>query len=176
VDTVKYGISPELHGKLVQAKIYFDRIEMFYDHQLLKTCRRSYEKSSENLDWKDYLPSLIKKPGATEHTRFFNQMPKLWQDYLKSTKGRERKSALLLLSEIVEDGNEALCDDALEMAGEYGKLDSDNIRQCYLLISKPENYPQPLKLISNPPLVDYRPDLSVYDRLHEAAMTGGAAR
>jgi len=172
VDTGKYGLSPELHGKTVQAKIYFDKIEVFYDHSLLKTFRRSYEKNSEDCDWKDYLPSLVKKPGATEHTRFFNQMPKLWQEYLKSVKGNERKSALLLLSEIVEEGNEELCDDALELAHEYGRLDSDNIRQCYLLISKPENYPQPLKLISDAPLLNYHPDLSIYDGL----MAGGAAQ
>lgn len=171
VDTVKYGLSPELHGKIVQAKIYFDKIEVFYDHILLKCFRRSYEKNSENCDWKDYLPSLVKKPGATEHTRFFNQMPKQWQEYLKSVKGQERKSALLLLSEIIKDGNESLCDDALELAGEYGKLDNDNIRQCYLFIAKPENYPEPLQLMSEPLLLNYRPDLSVYDGL-----TGGAAQ
>jgi len=113
----------------------------------------------------------VKKPGATEHTRFFNQMPKLWQDYLRSVTGRERKSALLLLSEIVQDGNEALCDDALELAGEHGALNSDNIRACYLFISKPERSPQPLNLSGAPPLLNYRPDLSVYDSL-----TGGVAK
>jgi transposase len=171
VDTNKYGLSPELSGKKVQVKIYFDKIEVFYDHCLLKTFRRSYERNGEDCDWKDYLPSLVKKPGATEHTRFFNQMPKLWQEYLKSVKGRERKSALLLLSEMVRDGNEALCDDALELAGEYGRLDNDNIRQCYLFISRPEKHPRPLELAAEPPLLNYRPDLSVYDRL-----TGGAAQ
>jgi hypothetical protein len=168
VDTGKYGLSPELHGKVVQAKIYFDKIEVFYDHCLLKTFRRSYEKNNEDSDWKDYLPSLVKKPGATEHTRFFNQMPKLWQGYLKSVTGSERKSALLLLLEIVQEGNEALCDDALELANEYGRLDNDHIRHCYLLISKLENYPQPLKLSAETPPLNYQPDLSVYDALHSA--------
>jgi len=170
VDTVKYGLSPEYHGKSVQAKIYFDKIEVYYDHCLLKTFRRSYEKNSEVFDWREYLPALAKKPGATEHTRFFNQMPKLWQEYLKSVKGRERKSALLLLLEIVKDGNESLCDDALELANEYGKLDSDNIRQCYLLISKPEKYPQPLALSTEPPPLNYRPDLAAYDSLMGGAV------
>jgi len=165
IDTIKYGLSPELHGKTVQAKVFFDKIDIFYDHSLIKSYRRSYEKHTESSDWKDYLPALVKKPGATEHTRFFNQMPKLWQDYLKSVKGQERKSALLLLSEIVQDGNESLCDDALELAREYGKLDCDNIRQCYLFIAKPENYPEPLRLASEPPSLNYRPDLTVYDSL-----------
>ena len=171
VDTNRYGLSPNMSGSIVQAKIYFDKIEVFYDRCLLKTFIRSYGKNGEDCDWKDYLPVLVKKPGATEHTRFFGQMPKLWQEYLKTVSGRERKSALILLSEIVRDGNEALCDDALELAGEYGKLDADNIRQCYLLISKPERHPQPLRLATEPPPLNYRPDLTVYDGL-----TGGVAK
>jgi len=172
VDTTKYGLSPELSGRVVQVKLFFDKIEVFYDRCLLKTFHRSYDKHGEDTDWKDYLPTLIKKPGATEHTRFFNQMPKLWQNYLKSVKGRERKSALLLLSEIIQDGNEKLCDDALELAYENGNPDSDNIRQCYLFISKPENYPRPLQFSSTPSQHGYRPDLSVYDSL----MGGGVAK
>jgi hypothetical protein len=169
----------------VQVKSYFNKIEVFYDHCLLKTFRRNYEKNGEENDWKDYLPSLVKKPGATEHTQFFNQMPKLWQAYLKSVTGRERKSALMLLSEIVNEGNEALCDDALTLAGEYGSLNNDNIRQCYLFISKPDNYPQPLQFATAPPLLNYHPDLSIYDSLTcsikptefvETLVMGGAAK
>lgn len=174
VDKKQYGLSPELCRKLVQAKIHFDRILFFYDHQLLKTYDRSYHEK-EVSDWKQYLPTLMRKPGAAEHTRFFGQMPKLWQEYLKTTKGKERKSALVLLSEIVQDGNDALCDEAVELAGEYGQLDADSIRQCYLLISKPENSPPPLSLASNPPLINYQPDLSVYDGLTTGVpLTGGA--
>jgi transposase len=172
VDTNKYGLSPELAGKIVQVKTYYDKIEAFYDHSLLKVFKRSYERNGEDCDWKDYLPSLVKKPGATEHTRFFDQMPKLWQEYLKSVTGRERKSALLVLSEIVSDGNEALCDDVLDLATMYGSPDADSIRQCYLQVSRPESCPPPLDLYSdNPPMLNYRPDLAVYDIL-----IGGAAQ
>jgi transposase len=171
IDTAKYGLSPEFAGKIVQAKIYFDKIEVYYDRSLLKTFRRSYARNSEDIDWKDYLPALVKKPGATEHTHFFNQIPKLWQEYLKSINGSERKSALILLMDMVNDGNENLCDEALELAAEYGRLDSDNIRQCYLFIAKPEKHPKPLELSTEPPPLNYQPDLSVYDSL-----TGGGGQ
>ena len=170
IDTNKYGLSPTFFGKIVQAKIFFNRIELYYDRGLLKTYARSYEREQEVTDWKQYLPTLLRKPGAAEHTRFFSQMPKLWQGYLQQTKGKERKSALMLLAEMVNDGNESLCDDALELAEKYGRSDNDSIRQCYLLIAKPENHPQPLALSTQPPLLNYRPDLSVYDSL----MVGGA--
>jgi len=171
IDTNKYCITPEMAGKIVQAKIYFDKIEVCFEHSLLKTFRRNYGKNMEESSWKDYLPSLIKKPGAAEHTRFFNQMPKLWQKYLQSVGGKERKSALMLLSEIVNDGNEDLCDEILELAGEYGTLELDNIRQCYLFISKPEYHPKPIELSDKTPISNYQPDLSVYDSLTNGGET-----
>jgi len=69
------------------------------------------------------------------------------------------------LNEIVADGNEVLCDDALELAGGYGQPDNDSIRQCYYMISKPEAHPTPLRFPAGPPLMDYRPDLTAYDGL-----------
>jgi transposase len=168
VDTVKYGLSPELCGKKVQVKIYFDRIKVYYERCLLKIFQRSYEKNDEVSDWKEYLPLLLKKPGAVPHTRFFNQMPKLWQEYLKSASNRERKSALTVLMDIVRDGNESLCDEALELAYDNGRNDADSIRQCYYFISKLENHPKPMLLSTYPPMLNYRPDLAVYD-----ALTGG---
>jgi transposase len=171
IDTNHYGLSPTFSGKLVQAKIFFDRIELYYDHQLLKTYDRNYGRQQDITDWKQYLPVLLRKPGAVEHTRFFDQLPKLWQEYLRNTKGNERKTALTLLTEIVNDGNEALCDDTLALADECGRMDADSIRQCYYLLAKPENIPQPLQLMTAPPPLNYRPDLTVYDGL-----MGGAAK
>lgn len=165
IDTNRYGLSPALAGKVVQAKIFFDSVELYYDRQLLKTYARSYGRQQEVTDWKQYLPVLLRKPGAAEHTRFFNQMPKLWQEYLRNTRGSERKSALLLLTEIVNDGNEGLCDDALELAEKYGQPDNDSIRQCYYLIAKPENHPRPLQLSTGTPLLNYQPNLAAYDNL-----------
>ena len=62
-------------------------------------------------------------------------MPDGWQSYLSQSQGKERKSALQLLNEIVSDGNAELCEDALALAGENGRTDADSIRQCYYLIA-----------------------------------------
>ena len=169
VDTNKYGLAPELSGKVVQSKIFYDRIELYHDHQLLKTYPRNYGKNEEILDWTQYMGSLCRKPGGATETRFFEQMPRLWREHLQATQGKERKSALTVLREIVMDGNVALSDDALAMASEYGNPDADSIRQCYYLISKLENHPPPLVISAPTPHLDYRPDLTAYDHL-----TGGA--
>ena len=165
VDPAKYGLSPEMNGQIVQAKIYFDKIEVYSDNCLLKTFARSYKKNDEVHDWRTYLPVLSKKPGAVPHTRFFGQMPKLWQEHLKTASNRERKSALTVLMEIVQDGNDALCDEALELALDSGRTDADSIRQCYYLVSRLESHPRPLQLPGDAPLNGFDPDLSVYDMI-----------
>jgi transposase len=165
IDTNRYSVSPELAGRIVQAKLWFDKIELFHDHQRIKTFRRVYGKNEECLDWRDYLPLLSKKPNAATETKFFGQMPALWQRHLQATQGSERKSALLLLSEIVKEGNDALCEEALHMASQQGRADTESIRQCYYFISRPEFHPQPLQLAQTSGIADYRPDLSAYNAL-----------
>ena len=169
VDTNKYGLSPQLSRQLVQAKVFFDHVEFFHDHKPVGAYRRSYENGAEICDWTQYVTTLCGKPSAIEHTRFFQQMPQQWRNYLSLTQGKERKSALQLLKEIVEDGNALLCDDALELAAANGRTDADSLRQCYYLIAKKEHRPNPLNLGSGPAL-NYNPSLTVYDRL-----TGGVA-
>ncbi len=164
IDTNKYGLSPMLAGETVQAKIFFDRVEFFHDHKAVAKFKRSYKTNDEIYDWTQYVSTLYRKPRAIEQTRFFKQIPSGWRDYLTSTQGDERKSALKLLGEIVNDGNASLCDDALELALANGRTDSDSVRQCYYMVAKKEYRPDPLK-ISAAPVLNYNPNLSVYDGL-----------
>ena len=160
IDTNHYGLSPQFAGQKVQARIFAYKIELCYERALLKTYRRCYESKAELMDWTQYLGTLCKKPGAVEHTRFFDQLPKLWQAHLLETKGAERKSALMLLSKIVNDGNAPLSDKAVQFAYENGRRDTDSIRQCYYNIARKENHPRPLMLSADTPVLNYHPDLS----------------
>lgn len=165
IENNKYGLNPQLSGKTVQAKIYYDHVEFFHDHQPVGTYKRSYGSGEEIYDWTKYVTTLCKKPGAAEHTRFFSQLPALWQTHLKQTSGKERKNALFLLDEMVADGNAGFCDDVLELAHENGRTDADSIRQCYYMIARKEFHPNPLHLGVNTPVLNYNPNLSAYDGL-----------
>ena len=163
IDANRYGLSPTLAGETIQTKIFFDHVEFFHDHIPVGQFKRSYGSNEEIYDWTQYVTTLCRKPGAIEHTRFFRQMPDGWQSFLSQSQGKERKSALQLLHEIVSDGNAELCEDALALAGENGRTDADSICQCYYLIAKKERRPVPLKLPT--PALNYNPSLSVYDGL-----------
>lgn len=80
-------------------------MEFFHDHIPVGQFKRSYGSNEEIYDWTQYVTTLCRKPGAIEHTRFFRQMPDGWQSFLSQSQGKERKSALQLLYEIVSDGN-----------------------------------------------------------------------
>ena len=164
VDTNRYSLSPALHGETVQAKVFFDRIEFYHDHQLIAGFRRSYGVKEEIYDWTQYVSTLVRKPGAVEHTRFFRFIPEQWRSYLEGSQGKERKSALQLLEEMVKDGNAALCDEALQLAMENGRTDADSVRQCYYLIARKEYRPEPL-VLHNSPVMHYNPNLTAYDSL-----------
>ena len=165
VDGNKYGISPELCGKTAYVKLFYDRVEIYYEHNLLKTYARSYGRCEEITDWKQYIGLLCKKPGAVEHTRFFDQLPKLWGEYLKDSQGKERKSALMLLSEIVRDGNAELSDMPLQLARSYGRSDVESVRQCYYTLTGDTRTPPPVALGFSTPQLGYNPSLSPYDGL-----------
>ena len=170
VDKNRYGISPELAGKKVQAKVFFDHLEIYYEHVLVGEYRRSYGKNEEVMDWTYYLATLCRKPGGLEYTRFYEQIPDRWRGYLTELKGQNRKSALQLLNEIVSEGNVSLCEDVLELADENGRKDVDSLRQYYYLIAKKEYRPTPLLFDSDPGL-HYEPDLSAYDGLMGGGVT-----
>lgn len=172
IDTNKYGLSPTLCGQIVQAKIYYNRIEFFHDHAMVEEYPRSYEKNQEFYDWTQYVGLLCRKSGGATRTRFFNQMPQLWQQHLKNTQGKSRKDALQLLLEIVRDGNAPLCEDILQLAHENGRTDADSVRQCYYIITKKEHRPKPLILDISTPSMHYNPNLNAYDDLMGGELHG----
>ena len=143
-ETNKYGLSPELHNTTVQAKIFHDNIEFYHDKVLIAAYRRSYEKNKEFMDWRQYMKTLLRKPGAAEHTRFFTTMPVGWQKYISETSGKERRSALQLLCDIVRDGNSDSCDEILNLARQSGRSDVDSVKQCYYSLLKDRKRPEPL--------------------------------
>lgn len=138
------------------------------DRVLVNSYERCYGDETQRSDWKQYMKTLVRKPGAVEHTRFFNQLPKLWQSYLAQTQGQERKTAPALLSEMVNAGREDLCDTVLEPGTAYGRTDGESLKHFYYSLTNGENRPAPIAL-KNEVSLNYAPSLSAYD-----ALTGGA--
>lgn len=160
-----YTVSPELAGEIVSLKIYYNKIEIYKEHEHLITYNRSYGKKEDIFDWKQYLSLLAKKPNALKHTKFYEQIPKIWREHLIQIKKSERKSALMLLKEIVNSNDLETGTSALELAILYGKTDTASIKQCYYNLTHETNNPAPCKLGVDVPILNYNPKLSLYDKL-----------
>ena len=92
------------------------------------------------------------------------------QEYLRQTEGKERRNVLQLLNDMVSDGNAGLCEEVFASSVSGRRLDSDGLRACYYILSKKDSRPSALDLLSDPPVLNYTPDLSSYDSL----LAGGA--
>jgi len=165
VDTRQYGLSPEYAGRFASAKVRYDKVELYIDDALIVVYDRLYGADSDVSSWTQYLETWQKKPGGLEYTRYFETMPQYWREYLLPKKGSERKSALALLAEIVNDGNDSIADDVIELAREQGRTDIDSVRQCYRFITEQEFRPNEIALEHGIPRLEFEPDLIAYDAL-----------
>lgn len=165
LDDNRYAINPEFYGKQVTLKIYYDKVEIYHDHRHITSYSRCYEKDKEILDWRQYISLLCKKPGALEDVKFYNQIPKVWREHLKRAEKQERKTALILLREIIEDNNIEAGTAALKLAGMYGKTDAESVRQCYYGLTHETFNPKPCSFSMATPAINNKPELSVYDKL-----------
>ena len=65
LDTNKYGLAPALSGRIVQAKLFFNHVEFYYDHKPVGRYKRSYERENRNCVighsmWGHFLRSLVR--------------------------------------------------------------------------------------------------------------------
>lgn len=164
-ETNKYGLCPELAGETVDAKVHYDHIDFIRHDKKVASYPRLIGRDQEVCSWEHYLPTLMFKPGALEHSRFYDTMPFLARNFLTSLKGRERKKGVALLMEMLEDGGLELCLQVLGEAAEKRKHDPDDVRQLYCVLAKKEPAPEPMELGTPGPELNYDPDLSAYDRL-----------
>jgi hypothetical protein len=68
IDKRSYSVPSEYSGKIVETKIFMDKIEISSDGLRIKTCKRVYNDFEETMDWRDYVGLLCKKPRALENT------------------------------------------------------------------------------------------------------------
>lgn len=60
----RYSVPDYLVYKLIRAKVFAEKIDLYYNEEFLCSHPRSYNAHSWTLDIAHYLPTLFKKPGA----------------------------------------------------------------------------------------------------------------
>jgi len=160
----RYSVTPSYARQNLWVKLYHDRIQILDDrYETIIEHPRLYGGETEAMNWLPYLNALARKPGALLNTTFYSSLPDPWQRYLKQTDNRTRKSAILLLTNMIKENKLDTGTEALEMAGLYGRTDPDSVSQLYYhLTHRTETW---MPFVS--PLASYRynPSLTVYNGL-----------
>ncbi len=122
------------------------------------------------MKWYPYLEVMAKRPKAIKYTRFFNELPLMWKNYLESQDRERKKLTITALMKMMEgDDEEGLINAtrALEETLRRGVSDIDSVLVTYYRI---KNQGSPIKEIevpdSVPPVKEYQVDIGVYDSLY----------
>ncbi|MDQ6758412.1 MAG: IS21 family transposase [Acidobacteriota bacterium] len=70
VDRNAYSVNSRLIGELVEARLYLDRIEVWYGQRKVEELPRLRGRAKHRVDYRHIIEWLIRKPGAFENYRY----------------------------------------------------------------------------------------------------------
>ncbi|MCE2458923.1 MAG: hypothetical protein J4G14_14110 [Dehalococcoidia bacterium] len=156
-----YSVPSRLIGTVVDARVYADRIEVYYKGHLVESMERLHGAGEEQIDYRHIVGSLVRKPGAFARYRFREQMfPtrtfKLAYDALCGWKGERADVEYVRILHVAATTMESKVDGALaRLLGSGLSFDYAEVRR----MSAPA--PPPVPELKLPGKVN----LGVYDRL-----------
>lgn len=118
VDRNAYSVNSRLIGETVEARLYLDRIEVWYGQRKVEELPRLRGRSKHRVDYRHIIEWLVRKPGAFENYRYKEDLfPtsrfRMVYDALKeATPGRAVKEYLKILKLAAGQG-EVQVDEAL---------------------------------------------------------------
>lgn len=178
-ETNLYSSSPRFASQEVVIKVTAAKV-ILMDKQsnVIITHDRIYGKYKESMNWLPYLETLSKRPTAIKYTKFFNDLPDIWKDYISSQNKEGKKNSILMLKKIIEDNKENGLDlsvKALKKALSAGVHDTDSIMVTYYRLKNSEFCNNAINEIniskSIPAIKEYKFDINVYDSLCRKAVT-----
>jgi len=135
-------------------------------YNLIVTHRRLYGKDGESMDWLPYISLMAKRPNALKYTGFYQELPKVWQNYLSDLPSEKKREALLTLNTILQKHDVKAAANALEIALGNGVKDSDSILASYYRLTNKVQQLKPMQF--NNPYIEvpsFKTDNSRYDSL-----------
>lgn len=84
-ETNLYSTAPRFASQEIMIKVTANKvIPMDKQSNVIITHDRIYDKYKESMNWLPYLETLSKRPTAIKYTKFFNELPDIWKDYISS--------------------------------------------------------------------------------------------
>jgi len=118
VDRNAYSVNSRLIGEKVEARVYLDRIEVWYGQKKVEELPRLRGRSKHRVDYRHIVEWLVRKPGAFESYRYKQDLfPtsrfRMAYDGLQETAGERALKEYLKILKLAADEGETAVDEAL---------------------------------------------------------------
>jgi hypothetical protein len=120
VDRNAYSVNSRLIGERVEARLYLDRVEVWYAQRKVEEMPRLRGRSKHRVDYRHIIDWLVRKPGAFESYRyredlFPSSQFRMAYDTLRETRPQSATKEYLKILELAAKRSEARVEDALRM-------------------------------------------------------------
>ena len=115
-----YSVPSRLIGEEVEARLYMDRVEIWYGQRKLEEMPRLRGRQKHRVDYRHIIDWLIRKPGAFENYRYRDELfptsrfRMLFDGLQEHLSVREASKHYLRILELAAKGNEAKVDESLQ--------------------------------------------------------------
>ena len=120
-----YSVPSRLIGEQVEARLYMERVEIWYGQKKVEEMPRLRGRSRHRVDYRHIIDWLVRKPGAFENYRYRDELfPtsrfRMAFDELKDKLGPRGSKEYLAILELAAKEGEAKVDEALRVLLERG--------------------------------------------------------
>jgi hypothetical protein len=157
-----YSVSSRLMGEWVEARVYAERIEVWYGSRMVERMPRLRGSGKHRIEYRHVIDSLVRKPGAFEQYRYREDLfPtsrfRMAYDLLCETCPARASREYLDILHLAARESEVAVDDALRLLLDEGRsLTLQTVRE---LVVRPAEIPAVTEVNVEPA------DLSVFDEL-----------
>lgn len=121
-----YSVPSRLIGEQVEARLYMERVEVWYGQKKVEEMPRLRGRRQHRVDYRHIIDWLVRKPGAFENYRYREELfPtsrfRMAFDGLEERLGRRAGQEYLKILELAAKESEAKVDDALRALLEAGE-------------------------------------------------------
>jgi hypothetical protein len=141
VDRNSYSVHSRLIGELVEARVFPERVEVWYGGQKVEAMPRLRGRTNYRVDYRHIIDWLVRKPGAfasyryREHLFPSSQFRKVY-DFLKDVAPRRCDHRYLEILELAAKEGEARVEDALRLllqteVGKHTIVNRESFREFF---------------------------------------------
>ena len=121
-----YSVPSRLIGEEVEARLYMERVEVWYGQKKVEEMARLRGRNRHRVDYRHIIDWLVRKPGAFENYRYRDELfPtsrfRMAFDELKDKLGARASKEYLAILELAARESEVKVDEALRVLLEKGE-------------------------------------------------------